>query len=409
MRARVRPRIAEQARVATFLADEGLALNDHAYTLFVDAVSDNLLAALTLLERRAQGDYTPDTTPESFPTFTGPHASKADGLSCWQLFEEFVNATKPADKTVQRWRTVFLHLQAEFPHTSATAITEADARAWARKLVTPKRTAATVKVVWVSAARRVFSWAEKQKHIRKSPFIHISVDVPRKPRNRETQAFKPAEVRLILKAALAHEQPKSTFDRAKRWVMWLCAYSGARSGEITQLRGMDVEKRGAFHVMKLTPDAGTMKTGEARIVPIHEHLIEQGFIEFVRQVGQGALFYNERRPAPETKADPLNPRRAPAVSVRSSLGSWVRELGVTDPEVSPTHGWRHTFKQVAERAGITEKVHDAITGHKPPSEGRKYGAPTVEDMAAAMEKFPRYQLEEEWQELRCRQDVAREA
>jgi integrase len=257
VRARVRPRIAEQARVATFLANEGLALNDQAYTLFADAVSDNLLAALMLLERRANGDYTPDTTPESFPSFTGPHASKEDGLSCWQLFEEFVNATKPADKTVQRWRTVFLHLQAEFPHTSATAITEADARAWTRKLVTPKRTAATVQVVWVSAARRVFSWAEKQKHIRKSPFAHISVDVPRKTRNRETKAFKPEEVRSILKAALAHEQPTSTFERAKRWVMWLCAYSGARSGEITQLRGMDVERRGSFYVMKLTPDAGT--------------------------------------------------------------------------------------------------------------------------------------------------------
>jgi hypothetical protein len=57
VRAAVRPRIAEQARVATFLANEGLALNARAHELFVDAVSDNLLPALTLLERRANGDY----------------------------------------------------------------------------------------------------------------------------------------------------------------------------------------------------------------------------------------------------------------------------------------------------------------------------------------------------------------
>jgi hypothetical protein len=52
--------------------------------------------------------------------------------------------------------------------------------------------------------------------------------------------------------------------------------------------------------------------------------------------------------------------------------------------------WRHTFKQIAERSGITEKIHDAITGHAAPTEGRKYGAPTVEDMAEALQKFPRY-------------------
>jgi hypothetical protein len=57
VRAAVRPRVAEQARVATFLANEGLALNNRAHELFVDAVSDNLLPALMLLERRAKGDY----------------------------------------------------------------------------------------------------------------------------------------------------------------------------------------------------------------------------------------------------------------------------------------------------------------------------------------------------------------
>jgi hypothetical protein len=58
VRARVRPQIAELARVASFLASAGMALEDKAHTLFVDAVSDNLLPALSLLERRAQGDYT---------------------------------------------------------------------------------------------------------------------------------------------------------------------------------------------------------------------------------------------------------------------------------------------------------------------------------------------------------------
>lgn len=92
--------------------------------------------------------------------------------------------------------------------------------------------------------------------------------------------------------------------------------------------------------------------------------------------------------------DPLNPSRSRAGNTRGRLADWVRELGVTDKELSPTHAWRHTFKQIAERVGITEKVHDAITGHAPASEGRKYGPPTVEDMAAALTKFPRYRIGE---------------
>lgn len=93
IREAVRPQIAELARVATFLASEGLALNAEAYALFVDAVGDNL----SVLERRANGDYSRDDTPDSFPPFTdGP--TRGSGVSCWELFEAFVKARKPAEK-----------------------------------------------------------------------------------------------------------------------------------------------------------------------------------------------------------------------------------------------------------------------------------------------------------------------
>jgi hypothetical protein len=35
-------------------------------------------------------------------------------------------------------------------------------------------------------------------------------------------------------------------------------------------------------------------------------------------------------------------------------------------------------------------MSDAITGHAAATDGRKYGAPTVEDMAEALKRFPRY-------------------
>ena len=62
----------------------------------------------------------------------------------------------------------------------------------------------------------------------------------------------------------------------------ICAYSSASAGEITQLRGIDVEQHGDFYPMKLTPEAGTIKTREARTVPLHEHIIAQDFLDFVK-------------------------------------------------------------------------------------------------------------------------------
>ena len=79
----------------------------------------------------------------------------------------------------------------------------------------------------------------------------------------------------------------------KRWCPWLAAYSGARMGELTQLRGVDIVTTDGIHAMKISPEAGTTKTGKARTVPLHEHLIKQGFLTFVKANGKGPLFYNE--------------------------------------------------------------------------------------------------------------------
>jgi len=392
VREAVRPQVAELARVATFLASVGMALNATAYALFVDAVSDNLLLALSVLERRANGDYSRDDTPDSFPPFTdGP--PRGTGVSCWELFEAFVLSTKPAESTVQRWRPVFIEMQREFAEAGADGITEDTARAWVHGLISAGRSASTVRETWLSASRRVFRWGREHKRIRQNPFAEIRVDVPRKVQTREGgKAFTDEEVRIILNASLKYSKPATPTERTRRWVPWLCAYSGARAGEITQLRGRDIEARDGMYVMKLTPEAGTVKTGQIRVVPIHEHIIAQGFIEMVEHVGTGALFYNDATPQ-RISADPLKPTRSRAEVARSYLGKWVRGLGINDPEISPNHSWRHLFKRVADKIGMPEKMNDAITGHTQATEGRKYGQPSVADMAKALKKFPRYKLD----------------
>jgi integrase len=162
-------------------------------------------------------------------------------------------------------------------------------------------------------------------------------------------------------------------------------------GELTQLRGIDIIERNGIHAMKISPEAGSTKTGQARTVPLHAHLIEQGFLAFAKANGGGPLFYNERK-QPEAADDPTNPRKPRYARTRENVAIWVRSLGINDPELSPNHAWRHTFKASGFRCGIPEKVLDAIVGHAPASVGRGYGEPTLADKAQELRKFPRYRV-----------------
>lgn len=198
----------------------------------------------------------------------------------------------------------------------------------------------------------------------------------RKATKRENKAFNPEEIRSILNAASAFgDNLKTEFDAARRWVPWICAYTGSRPGEITQLRGSDVAQHEGAWVMRISPDAGTVKTRKARTVPLHEHLIEQGFIVFVKSKGGGPLFYSTKSPSKSVASDPTKPVRPRSVTTRSRLAEWVRkDCGVTDPEVSPNHSWRHTFKRRAARAGIEQRIRDAMCGRAQGSRGRRRDA-----------------------------------
>jgi integrase len=293
------------------------------------------------------------------------------------LFERWIDKAKPANSTVDRWRAVFLRLQSDFPNVGAAALLSEQMQHWANALICSDRTAATVANVWVRAARTIFGWAVDERLISRNPFIGWRVKVPKKIRVRETKAFTDDEMKTILDAALAIKV-RSKSDAAKRWCPWLAAYSGARMGELTQLRGVDVIQQDGIHAMKLSPEAGTTKTGKARTVPLHEHLIRQGFLAFVEVNGKGPLFYNQPEHT-NASNDPTNPRKPRYVKAREYVAGWVRSLGVSDLELSPNHAWRHAFKAIAlsapEQLTLNQRVHRVLV--RPPIKSNALGRLSV--------------------------------
>ncbi len=110
--------------------------------------------------------------------------------------------------------------------------------------------------------------------------------------------------------------------------------------EITQLRKQDIHQVEGTWVFHITPEAGAVKTGGFRDVPIHPHLIEMGVLDFAKDHRAGPLFYNAARGRGGGAANP------PYKKVGGRLAAWVREIGVNDPNVVPNHGWRHRMSSI---------------------------------------------------------------
>jgi integrase len=393
IRRHVRATVAEVAHIPTFLAEHSRTLNPEAYGLFLDTVEAEYVAALALLRRRADGDYSKDNRPLRFPEISEQQRNGKVGLSCWGVFEAWVRERKPAPSTVNRWRSVFLVLDERFKGRDIASRTTDEAINWKGTLVTEERSAAVANDIWLRAARTVFGWALDNKMIRANPFGGVSIAAAAKSVELREREFREEEWRTILNASFAPPPPRMSRHNAlaRRWVPWLCAYTGSRPGEITQLRAQDVQSDNGVWVVRITPEAGAVKGRRARVVPLHEHLIEQGFVKLTQAQGSGPLFYDPSGRRTDA-ADPLKPVRAPWVKAREKLAGWVRLLGVADPNISPNHAWRHTFKRRARRAGIERHIRDAICGHTLRDVADRYEAPTVEDMTAALAKFPRYSL-----------------
>jgi hypothetical protein len=119
-------------------------------------------------------------------------------------------------------------------------------------------------------------------------------------------------------------------------------------------------------------------------VPIHKHLIDQGFLQYVeqrRKIGK-PLFYEPARARGGKGANPQWQK------VAERLGEWVHEsLKVTD--VQPNHGWRHLWREIVRGTRMKPELCDYMCGHESKSgTGARYGKRKVPVLARQMALFP---------------------
>ncbi len=352
--------------------------------------------AYEVLARRAAGDFTPDPRASRFPP---PVEFK--GWRAW--YSEFCDERRPQPSSKKRQVGVLEAFFAFLGHDSPARVREADARRWMVKRLN-EAAVSTVRNADLAHPRAFFGWCKTAKKMPTNPFRDVHVHeglansipgsdgetevVPKMRGYNRVEAFKVLEATLVPPSGKLSAHSAA----ARRWVPWLCAYSGARVGEMAQLRRQDVFEEpaengsGSVWVIHITPEAGRVKDHERRKVAVHPHLIEQGFLEFVSSSRTETLFYDPRRARGGSRANPQSAK------VGERLAAWVRDLGIKDETIAPNHAWRHRFRTLLKGL-VTTEVLDAIDGHAPKTEGHAYGEVPPEVSLAAVSLIPAYRFE----------------
>ena len=92
----------------------------------------------------------------------------------------------------------------------------------------------------------------------------VTIDVKIKA-SEGKRSYTDEEARIVLKATLAEVDP------VRRWVLWLCAYSGARLSENCQVHQEDLTSvEGTACIIKLDPKADSLETLTSNYYEISE-------------------------------------------------------------------------------------------------------------------------------------------
>lgn len=379
------------------LSDEGLRISPERRLILMREIHRTDLQVIKVLKRNAEGDYTPDSAEKRFPDWSterpqknGKNENNSDSItylfSVWKK-EHLANEKRP--ETVRDFEQKIESLAEFVAPKKASEVTTKDVSDWCDELRHSKGLAAsTVANKYLAAVRSVYKLGVLKQQVKSDPTHGYRIHVPKNIKSR-SPGFSNDEAQTILSQSLRSETQLGKMSKhnklAIRWIPWLCAFTGARGGEIGQLRKQDFLEDHDIPYLRLTPEAGGIKTGNFRHVPIHPQLIEIGLIEFINGSDQGPLFF-----APNGVED--NPRKL-AANAYEKVRKWVRNtVGITDKRIQPNHAWRHRFKTLCRDYDISEEYSDWITGHEDGRAGAGYGEVSVKALHREIVKLPHIKL-----------------
>ena len=343
------------------LSDRGLRITAESRRDLLHDVGMAMRDAFGNVEAMARIDY----SERAYPVWDGPAPAAipaADPIS----FKSIIDAVekdrsrgrdaKPlAASTATKYRREAKSLTDHVGCTDALTITSSQIDGWKNHLQDEGMLANRTIGNAITNMRTVWAWG-RRIHKDRFPVVNPFDNVER-PSFAELptyeRTFTTAEAKSILNASVKSSNPEI------RWLPWLCLFSGARISEASSLRKEDFFEAHERPFYKITATGGrSLKTlSSERRLPIHQRMIDDGFMKWVASRPFGPLFV----------------KRA-----HQNVGKWVREtVKVTRPEVWPNHGWRHFFEDMLTDAEVDSDTRAYMTGRSTGSSRDKYGRSDV--------------------------------
>lgn len=351
------------------------------------------LEALARVAERDEGDFTGKPDHPMIVNAVPPE-DEPQPVNMKSLFKDYISARQALGKHkdgARGWETAILHLIKFVGHADARRITKRNLLDWRDKLLADGMSPKTIANKYLASVRATLRWAFENDRLPTNEAEAVRQQVAKVQRSRE-RGYTTTEAVAVLKASTSY-QPKITnnpanresahITAAKRWLPILCAFSGARVTEMAQLRKEDVRKEGERWVMRVTPDAGSVKAGGYRDVPLHRQIIALGFVEFVESAKQGPLFHAAKTPARYL---------ASARGTSGRISQWLQEANLVPEGEQPSHGWRHRFKTQARELGLSDRIADAIQGHAGKTASDDYGDVSLIARSRVIDALPDYDL-----------------
>ncbi len=274
------------------------------------------------------------------------------------VFERWRGVKKRSEDSVRACERALALFEERSGNPPVQAITRAmgdDFRAWLQTLGTSSKTSHD-RITWVKSLL-VYAYRDLEL-IPRQPWEGIDIEHrtenPRRP-------WTDDELRALFSLPLFTRQELPTAPKAGRiaayWIPLLGLYTGARVGELCQLRVADIEstKHGAFIRITEEAEGATVKTSAGiRRVPVHSELVRLGFLDYVEAL---------RNAAKASLWPELPLRKGKPGAYFSDWFNAFHKRATANTAAPVFHALRHTVRTALHSAGVDRATIGRVIGH----------------------------------------------
>ena len=372
-----------------FLRSQGyeLRLSDRDYRRLATAFLQGFTKTVQNIALRDEGEVVePEVLAPASSLLQRPTATQVAAPISWeQLFNKWRLATVRKPKTADEFHRILKTFESFVGGLTPVGVTKRHVIDFRDQLLSENQSSKTVDKK-ISILRTIFRVAVHDEMLPTDPTAGVLVAMPKVGKKPRT-GFTTDELHTIFGAQLfqAGAVANRKFGPAEYWLPLIGLYTGARIEEIAQLRVNEIQhhpRLGYFFRITDEGEGSEVKNESSRRrVPVHQNLLDAGLLAYAKSLADqaGYLF-------PTLTTDKYQRRSS---NYGKEFGKLLRgELKILDRR-KVFHSFRHLFKHRSRELGISEDVHDALTGHKSASEARAYGNDQypLEPLFVAMAKF----------------------